>query len=204
MKTVHLLDYGVGNIGSLAALVGDLGGVGVLTADANVIRDCPVLILPGVGSACTALRELAARDLIAPLAARHAAGRPIIGICLGAQLLFEHLDEGPGPGLGFLRGNVAPLAAPARFNTGWCQLDAAALRATGHATGLHAADSFFFNHQYVCPRAPGAQLVTVAGRAEVPALYVAGHLCGIQFHPEKSQAQGRRLMKNILRSYHGL
>jgi glutamine amidotransferase len=204
MKTVHLLDYGVGNIGSLAALVGDLGAVGLLTADPAVIERCPVLILPGVGSAFTALRELAARDLLAPLAARHAAGRPIVGICLGAQLLFGHLDEAPGPGLGFLPGNVAPLAASVHFNTGWCQLDAAALRATGFATGLHAADSYFFNHQYACPRAPGAQVVAIAGRPEVPALYVKGHLCGIQFHPEKSQAQGRRLMKNILNSYHGL
>jgi hypothetical protein len=127
MKTVHLLDYGVGNIGSLAALVGDLGAVGLLAVDPAVIERCAVLILPGVGSAFTALRELAARDLLTPLAARHAAGRPIVGICLGAQLLFEHLDEAPGPGLGFLPGNVAQLAASAHFNTGWCQLDAGAV-----------------------------------------------------------------------------
>ena len=109
MKTVHLLDYGVGNIGSLAALIGDLGAVGLHTADHAVIRDCAVLVLPGVGSAFTALRELSARGLLAPLAARHAAGRPILGICLGAQLFFNHLDEAPGPGLGFLPGSVAPL-----------------------------------------------------------------------------------------------
>lgn len=204
MKTVHLLDYGVGNIGSLAALVGDLGAVGQLTADPAVIERCGMLILPGVGSAFTALRELETRDLLAPLAARHAAGRPIIGICLGAQLLFEHLEEAPGPGLGFLAGDVAPLPARAQFNTGWCQLDATALRETGFGTGLHGADSYFFNHQYACPRASGTQVVTVAGRSEVPALYVKDHLCGIQFHPEKSQAQGRRLMRNILSSYRAL
>ncbi len=204
MKTVHLLDYGVGNIGSLVALVGALGGVGLLTADPAVIRECPVLILPGVGSAFTARRELAARGLLAPLAARHAARRPIIGICLGAQLLFEHLDEAPGPGLGFLQGRVAPLSGPVHFNTGWCALDWDALCATGFSTGLHQADTYFFNHQYVCPASSAERVVSIHGRAGVAALYVAGHLCGIQFHPEKSQAQGRRLMKNVLRFYHGL
>ena len=204
MKTVHLLDYGVGNIGSIAGLIGSLGGVGVLTAEPKVIRTCPVLVLPGVGSAFTATRELIARDLLAPLADRHADRLPIIGICLGAQLLFAQLEEAPGPGLGFLPGTVAPLTGTARFNTGWCPLDWSALSATGFATGLHRADTYFFNHQYVCPPPADGRVVTVPGRADVTALYLAGHLCGIQFHPEKSQVQGRRLMKNILCHYHGL
>lgn len=204
MKTVHVIDYGVGNIGSLSAMLESLGFISVVTSDAATVRSSPLVILPGVGSAATAIRELAQRGIATPLAERHAAKQAIVGICLGAQLLFDFLEEGPGPGLGFLGGTVSPLRGPVRFNTGWCRLEWAGFRGTGLATGLNAHDSFFFNHQYVVPRSGTAGTVTVDDRPDIPALYTADHLCGIQFHPEKSQGPGRRLMQNVLRRYHGL
>ena len=203
MKTVHLLDYGTGNIGSLNALFTALGYGTVLTAKAAVLRDCPLLLLPGVGSAGTAMAELRARGLIEPLRERHAAGRPIIGICLGAQLLFSHLEESGTAGLGLLPGTVARLPERVRFNTGWCRLDWDRTRTNGFGTGLRATDSFFFNHQYACPPASGPDSVTVAAEPGIPAMYFTPHLCGLQFHPEKSQAPGRLLMRNVLRHYHG-
>lgn len=206
MKSIHILDYGVGNIGSLSALLHSLGVASLCTSDPAVIKQCPMLILPGVGSATTALRELDQRQLFEPLLARHAKELPIIGICLGAQLLFSFLDEAPGEGLGFFEGTVARLESRTskQFNTGWCPLEMAPLKKIGFATGLLPSDTFFFNHQYVCPPPTDGHLVTIQGDPKIPALMLRGHLCGIQFHPEKSQAQGRRLMRNILRSFHAL
>lgn len=204
MKTVHLLVYGTGNIGSLTALLGSLGYTTLLTAEPAAIRDCPLLLLPGVGSARTAMAELRARALIEPLRERHAARRPIIGICLGAQLFFSHLEESGTAGLGFLPGTVARLPERVRFNTGWCRLDWDRTKTNGFGTGLRATDSYFFNHQYACPRASLLDCVPVEAEPGIPAMYFTPHLCGLQFHPEKSQAPGRLLMRNILRHYHGL
>jgi imidazole glycerol-phosphate synthase subunit HisH len=204
MKTVHLLDYGTGNIGSLAAMLHALGCIGVRTADPEVVRTSPLVLLPGVGSASTAMAQLSARRLVEPLRARHAAGRPILGICLGAQLLFSFLEESGTAGLGLLPGTVARLPDRVRFNTGWCRLEWDRTTTNGFGTGLRAGDSFFFNHQYACPRASVPGCVTVAAEPEIPAMFFTSNLCGIQFHPEKSQGAGRRLMRNVLHHYHGL
>lgn len=204
MKTVHLLDYGTGNIGSLHALLDKLGYATAVTFDPVVIRQCPLLLLPGVGSASTAMTELTNRGLLEPLRERHAAGRPIIGICLGAQLLFSGLEESGTAGIGLLPGTVARLSDRVRFNTGWCRLDWDRTKTNGFGTGLRAADSYFFNHQYAFPAASLPDCVTVAAEPEIPAMFFTPNLCGIQFHPEKSQGQGRLLMRNILRHYHGL
>lgn len=207
MKSIHLVDYGVGNIGSLATLLDSLGYVCRVTSDATQIRETPMLLLPGVGSAATAMRELNRRGLVAPLQARHATGMPIIGICLGAQLMFTELIEAPGPGLGLLPGTVAPLAGAKRFNTGWCHIEWPPLLAAGVVRGLKSSDSFYFNHQYVLPPLlPGSGRTTshLAHDPNVPAIHLTDNLCGIQFHPEKSQVAGRRLMKNILDHLGGL
>lgn len=204
MKTVHLVDYGTGNVGSLGSLLEALGYLAVRTADPATVRASPLVLLPGVGSASTAMMELRARGLLDPLRERHAAGRPILGICLGAQLLFSFLEESGTAGLGLLPGMVARLPDRIRFNTGWCRLDWARAQANGFGAGLRATDSFFFNHQYAFPAASLPGCVLLEGEPEVPAMFFTANLCGIQFHPEKSQGQGRLLMRNVLRHYHGL
>jgi len=204
MKPAHLLDYGVGNIGSLTALLEALGYTATLTAEPEVIRNSPLLILPGVGSASTAMRQLHEKNILAALTARHEAKKPIVGVCLGAQLLFSYLEESESAGLGFLPGTVARLQGRTHFNTGWCRLDWNEFKPHGYATSLKPVDSFFFNHQYVFPRESIPGCVTIEGRPDIPAVYFTPHLCGIQFHPEKSQVQGRTLIRNIFRHYHGL
>jgi glutamine amidotransferase len=202
VKTVHLLDYGVGNIGSLQTLFQSLGFAAVLTSDSAVLQASPLVVLPGVGSATTAMRRLHERGLVEPLRARHAAGRALLGICLGAQLPFTFLEESGTDGLGLLPGRVTRLPDRIRFNTGWCRLDWDRTRTNGFGTGLKATDSYFFNHQYAVPAADG--FVTVEAEPDIPAMYFLPNICGIQFHPEKSQSPGRLLVRNILRQYHGL
>lgn len=204
MKVVHLLDYGVGNIGSLQTLFQGLGFAAVPTAEPAAIADSPLVVLPGVGSATTAMRELRARGLVDRLQARHASGRAIIGICLGAQLPFSFLEESQTGGLGLLPGCVSRLPERVRFNTGWRRLDWDRTHANGFGVGLKATDTYFFNHQYAVPVNDCTRSITVAGEPAIPAMYFTPTLCGIQFHPEKSQAPGRLLVRNILRHYHGL
>lgn len=203
MKIIHLLDYGVGNIGSLTGLLERLDYVGVLTADVSVIAKCPVLLLPGVGSAVTALHELESRGLVHSLRERHSAGLPTVGICLGAQLFFSHLDEAGRNGLGFLDGGVSALEAGKGFNVGWGRMHWEALRGTGLATRLSPEDSFFFNHQYKFPLNGEPGVVSMEEFADIPAMFLNRNLCGLQFHPEKSQLPGTQLMKNILHYYYG-
>lgn len=204
MKTVHILDYGTGNFGSLASLLHALGFIAERTVDPAVVARSPLVLLPGVGSAETAMRQLHERRLIDALVARHQAKRPILGICLGAQLVFSHLAEGDRPGLGFLPGTVARLPERIRFNTGWRRLDWGNSPTNGFHVGLRSSDTFFFNHQYAFPAESISGCVTTAGEAAVPAIFFGEHLCGIQFHPEKSQQPGRLLVRNVLRHYHGL
>jgi len=205
MSTIHILDCGVGNIGSLNRLFRSLGLSVVLTTNPEQIAATPLLLLPGVGSAVTALERIHALGLLDSLRARHAAGRPILGICLGAQLLFSVLAEaGDADGLGLLPGRVGPLPGSPSFHTGWSSLDHDRLISLGLARALRRTDSFFFNHQYVCPPAGAPRHVPVATLPHVPALYLADHLVGIQFHPEKSQGQGRLLVRNILEDHYGL
>lgn len=201
MRAIAVVDYGVGNIGSLATMLESLGYVCRVTSDAMEVRDTPLLLLPGVGSAATAMRELGERGLEQSLRDRHAAGMTMIGICLGAQLMFSDLVEAQGPGLALMQGTVSPIVGTTRFNTGWCQIEWQPLHDAGLVGGLRKSDTFYFNHQYALPSLPPDHVgITshVVHNPAVPALHLTGRLCGIQFHPEKSQASGRRLMKNIL------
>lgn len=204
MSHVHILDYGTGNIGSLDAMFGALGYTTGLTARPREILDTPLLVLPGVGSAHIAMRRLERDGLLETLAERHAAGRPILGICLGAQLFFEKLEESQSRGIGFLKGTVARLTGAARSHTGWSRINWQEFAPLGLTRALKPTDPFFFNHQYVCPRASKPNSVGVADADEITALYLSDNLCGIQFHPEKSQHQGRLLVRNLLRSHYGL
>lgn len=203
MSRLHLLNYGTGNIGSLSALFDALGYAAVPTARQADILGSPLLVLPGVGSAITAMRRLAVGGLLEPLRERHRQGRPILGICLGAQLLFSHLEESQSDGLGFLTGTVARIPGGAKSHTGWSRLEWPEFRGLGLARALRPADTFFFNHQYALPRTSLARCVTAAGQPNLPALFVQDHLCGIQFHPEKSQSAGRLLVRNLLRFHYG-
>ena len=199
-----ILDYGIGNIGSLGTMLDFLGYTHSVIDDSGSVKTCPMLILPGVGSSKTAMRELRARKLIEPLKERYSSGKAIVGICLGAQVLFEYLEESSEAGLGFIPGKVNALTGSPKFNTGWCHLEWKQLCRMGVNTGIYQSDTFFFNHQYRFPFTRGLKTVSVQGNADIPAIYFHKNLCGVQFHPEKSQMQGRTLLRNILRKYYGL
>lgn len=192
---VTVFDYGAGNLHSLLkALAGDGRRIDVETDPTRAVRT-DVLVLPGVGAFGHAAARLApGRDT---MRAALGAGLPCLGICLGMQLLFEASDEGPGLGLGVLRGRVRRLESGRVPQIGWNTIELA-------HDGLLAAAPVpiaYYANGYVCH--PDDQSCVGAWSehdgTRFPALVRAGNTVGVQFHPEKSSRAGVELIQTFLR-----
>jgi glutamine amidotransferase len=192
---IAIVDYGVGNVRSVERALLQVGAQPRLTADPEELSAANGLVLPGVGAFAPALAKLAAGGLgrlIVELAGR---GRPLLGVCLGYQLLFEESEEhGRHQGLGLLRGRVVEVTASPRLPViGWCRLRQ--LEWSPLWTGIADASYFYFVHSYTPAGSADALAATehstaaAAGRRNV---------MGTQFHPEKSGADGLRVYANFL------
>jgi glutamine amidotransferase len=192
--TVALVDLGYGNIGSIEIALRRLGAEVMRTADAGTIREAERVILPGVGAAGYAMGRvdaLALRETLATLT------QPLLGICLGMQLLFERSEEDGADGLGLIPGGVRKLApAPGRPvpHMGWSRLET-----RGEAPGLTTGDYVYFAHSFACDDGPCSIAVAEHGRL-IPAAVRRGNVTGAQFHPERSSAAGARFLKAFLDS----
>jgi len=193
-----VVDYGVGNLGSVARAFRRIGADSELCADAEKIRRSKQLVLPGVGHFGEAMNTLRARGLEAPLREALESGARLLGICVGFQMLFEASEEAPGvSGLGLLPGDVR------RFSTGrpvphigWNQLELQG--ETPLLDGIETGDYFYFLHSYyVTPQ--GDAVVKAKTSYDLSFCSVAGkgRIAGIQFHPEKSQQLGLRVLANF-------
>lgn len=206
MSPVVIVDYGLGNLGSVARAVRHLGAEPVITSDPVVIRDAERLILPGVGAFGTAMSNLQERGLIAPLKSFAGSGRPLIGLCLGMQLFMDESDEGAlHRGLGLIPGRVERLQqADHRFkipHIGWSGLAPGARPWTGTALeGLKSGDALYFVHSYyVIPADPAHALAyTTYGSSNYCSVIAHGNVLGCQAHPEKSSDVGLKIIKNFL------
>ena len=191
MTALAILDLGYGNVDSIRLAFARLGIEARLTTDAAVVAACDRLVLPGVGAAGFGMEKLRAANLVEPLRARR---KPILGICLGMQMLFEESEEGDTPLLGLLAGRVRALQpAPGRPvpHMGWTRID------TATGVGLDAGDYVYFAHSFACDDGPAT-----AARADYGGPVVAavreGHLWGAQFHPERSSWAGSRFLEAFL------
>ena len=194
-EALVLIDAGGSNIGSVQAAFARLGVAAPLTTDPARIRAAARVVLPGVGAAARAmqrLRETALDQLVPRLT------QPVLGICVGMQVLYEGSDEGDAPGLGVFAGRLALISAAPGVRVphmGWNQLlprHAAPLLA-----GFGAADHAYFVHSYAAP----VDAHTVAAfehGARYCAVVSRGNFHGAQFHPERSAATGARLLANFL------
>jgi glutamine amidotransferase len=202
---IKVLDYGAGNLGSIVNFLDIVGYNAAITQNAEDIVKADLLILPGVGSARNALQNLEADDKFKALKLRNERRLPIVGICLGAQLFYEHLTEADRGGLGFLPGRVERFKSNPGFNNGWCELAFESLKKAGLSKNLKKYDTYYFNHQYYLPNnSDGLTAISVSEREDIPAIVIKDNLTGIQFHPEKSQKSGITLLKNLLTDYYGL
>lgn len=192
---VVLVDAGGANIGSVNYALERLGVRARLSADAGVISGADRVILPGVGAAPVGMRRLHELGLVEVV--RHLT-QPLLGICLGMQLLFESSDEGDVECLGLLPGRVTRLQPQPGVRVphmGWNRLDA--LRDDPLLAGLEADASAYFVHSYAAP-VTADTVATCKHGVDFAAVVRRGHCQGAQFHPERSAAVGARLLENFL------
>lgn len=193
--TVGIVDYGIGNHTSVMHSLRDLGFRVRISADIKVLSSTDVLVLPGVGAFPSAMHALHQRDLVGYLQEQAREQRPIIGICLGMQLLTSASHEHHfTTGLNLIPGEVIYLSDP-KWHIGWNTVEC-----VRQDPLLQASDgeSFYFNHSLIY-RGPAEYQVCVSRNPEpFTSVIRRGSVVGIQFHPEKSQAAGKVLFKNLV------
>jgi glutamine amidotransferase len=195
-----VVDYGAGNLVSIEQALTSVGADVRIARDPGELGTADALIVPGVGAAAPAMDRLTSAGLVEPIRDWIAAGRPYLGICLGLQLLFDGSDEDGALTLGVVPGRTARLvAAPTLPHTGWNQVE----RVRDHPAfaGIAAAADFYFVHSYAgVPSGPTAAATTLA-RTTHGAPFVSAiardNVLGVQFHPERSGADGLRLLENV-------
>jgi imidazole glycerol-phosphate synthase subunit HisH len=189
-----LVDYGAGNLRSVSSALERAAATATVTADPDAVREAPLAVIAGVGNAEAAARRLEADGLADALRERVAAARPVLGICLGMQLLFEESEEG-GRGLGVLRGPVRRLRARRVPHMGWNTLQVTAPSAL--LAGLDGAD-VYFAHSFACAPADPVAVAEVEHDGAVVAAVEDGAVAGVQFHPERSASAGARVLRNAV------
>ena len=195
MSTVTLVSYGAGNVASVQFALERLGATVRLTADPAEVAAADRLILPGVGAAGYAMARLRELNLVEPIRAFR---RPLLGVCLGQQLLFETSEEGDAALLGLIPGTVRRLEPAADRpvpHMGWSRLTLA--RPDPLLEGIADGAYAYFVHGYVCPDGP-ATLARADYGGPVPAVVRHANRWGCQFHPERSADVGARILRNFL------
>ncbi|HMG34430.1 MAG TPA: imidazole glycerol phosphate synthase subunit HisH [Blastocatellia bacterium] len=196
---IAILDYGVGNLRSVEKAFEAVGANALLTSDAAAIRDADKLVLPGVGAfgeCATRLRESGLDELVIEAAAQ---GKPILGLCVGLQLMFEEGHEfGVHKGLGLMRGRVVrfPETGPRVPQIGWNQIED--LRRHPLLEGLDNGAYFYFVHSYYVESEDNSDVIARTDYGiKYPSICAHGAVAGVQFHPEKSQSAGLQLLANF-------
>jgi glutamine amidotransferase len=195
---IGVVDYGAGNLVSIARALEAVGAAVSLVGDAAALGSVDALVVPGVGAAGPAMFRLERRALVEPIRDWVRAGRPFLGICLGLQLLFEGSDEDRSTNLGLLSGRTVSLRdAPTLPHIGWNQVEHRA----AHPLLAEVPDGadLYFVHSYAV--APVDQAVVIAetthGRPFASAI-ASGATLGVQFHPERSGVDGLRVLANFV------
>jgi imidazole glycerol-phosphate synthase subunit HisH len=199
--TIAILDYGMGNLRSVEKAIARVGAEPLVSADHDAIRAADGIVLPGVGAFPEGMARIRALGLDDLVAERVAAGAPLLGICLGMQLLFSSSTElGGASGLDLLPGEVRELEAPGLKipHIGW---EPVRIEAGSELTaGLDGETPFYFVHSFAAHPAEGDVILGTAVWGERFACAVARPpVYGVQFHPEKSSSAGLRLLGNFAR-----
>ena len=196
---IAIVDYGVGNLFSLASSFAAIGAEVVVTGDAEVLEASDRILLPGVGAFGDAAEKLRATGLDKVLKSEAAKGKPIMGICLGMQLLFERgYEYGEHEGLGLIKGSVRPIrdVIPADLkipHIGWN-----ALAKRGSHPLLRYVDEgecVYFVHSFHATDCEEAVIATAEYGADLTAAVASGNVMGCQFHPEKSGEVGLSILR---------
>ena len=197
---IAIIDYGVGNLFSLKSSLAMIGAQAIVTGDADVLRIADRLILPGVGAFGDARQKLAQTGLDAALCAEAARGKPVLGICLGMQMLFDRsLEYGEHKGLGLIPGEVVPMAGrlPEGLKIPHIGWNALAIRKPDHPLMKYteSGDCVYFVHSFYAADCADSVIATAEYGIDVTAAVAKGNVMGCQFHPEKSGTVGLGILK---------
>ena len=192
---IAIVDYGVGNVRSVERALAHVGAEPKLTADPDELERADGVVLPGVGAFAPALQKLSEQGLGRRIVELAAKGKPLLGVCLGYQLLFEEsIEHGRHQGLGLLPGKVVEVQNSLRLPViGWCRLAQSGESALWE--GVADRSYFYFVHSYT----PSSSNAAIASTEHSPAAAGArGNVMGTQFHPEKSGPDGLRIYRNFV------
>ena len=200
---IAVIDYGVGNLFSVEKAVAALGADVKVTSDKETIEAAEKIILPGVGAFGDCMKNLEATGLIPTIKSLVADGRPMLGICVGLQILFDGSEESPGAkGLGLIHGMVKKINAPGLKipHMGWNSLTIRESREPRDLFhGLQEHPYVYFVHSYhAVPDAPAVITATTEYGEQLTASVAVGNLQATQFHPEKSGDVGLSILKNFI------
>ncbi|GAC1364262.1 MAG: imidazole glycerol phosphate synthase subunit HisH [Actinomycetota bacterium] len=185
-----------GKSASVSKALEKVGAYSFVYEDPGALATCDVVVLPGVGNFAAGMANLRAGGLDGFVRQWAAAGRPLLGICMGMQLFFEHSEEGDTPGLGILPGAVVRLTGDVKIpHMGWNTL----VRTTGFLRGFEDR-YFYFVHSYAC--VPASDVVAARTLYDQPfaSAVASGSVVGVQFHPEKSSHDGLDLLAGALKA----
>ncbi|HKP86824.1 MAG TPA: imidazole glycerol phosphate synthase subunit HisH [Blastocatellia bacterium] len=195
---IAIINYGVGNLRSVEKAFEAVGAQAVVTGDAGIIREAERIVLPGVGAfgeCAERLRESGLDELVMEAAERN---KPTLGLCVGLQLMFDEGHEfGTHKGLGLMRGRVVrfPQSGPRVPQIGWNQIEN--LKPHPLVEGLAGGTYFYFVHSYHVEAEADDVIAETDYGIRYPSICARGSVCGVQFHPEKSQDAGLRLLANF-------
>jgi len=202
---ITIIDYQMGNLRSVQKAFEKVGSAAEVTGDPRAVARAEKIVLPGVGAFRDAIDELKRRELVEPIRQAIERGKPFLGICLGLQLLFDvSHEDGEYRGLGVVPGEVVRFEVPPGMkpqdmkipHMGWNQLDF--VEDCPLLTGVDNGSHFYFVHSYyVVPRDETVVAATASYPAPFCAMIQRDNLFATQFHPEKSQADGLRLLGNF-------
>ena len=196
---IAIVDYGIGNLGSVTKGFRHVGAEVSLTGDHELLRRASALVLPGDGAFGATMDEIEGRGLVPILREAVEAGVPLLGICIGMQVLFEESEEhGRFQGLGLLPGRVrrfdGELPIP---HMGWNRLHAQGAHPL--LEGLPDGAHVYFVHSYFCDTEPEVVIASSDYGRDFPAIVGRNRVLGVQFHPEKSQGVGLKMVANFVR-----
>ena len=197
---IAIIDYGMGNLKSVTNALEKLGANAVVTRDKKTIDSAGAIILPGVGAFGKCIENLEGFGLLGFLKEKIAEGKQYMGICLGMQILFESSEEAPGiAGMGAIKGTVPRFTVDEKVpHMGWNGVEI--VQKTPVLEGIRNGEHFYFVHSYYCAPSDPAVIATKTtyGGREFCSSVRTGNIFACQFHPEKSQRAGLKLLQNFI------
>jgi glutamine amidotransferase len=197
---IAIIDYGMGNLRSVEKAVERVGGIAEVTNHVDIIQSADKIIVPGVGAMQPAMDKLVYLGLVTVIKGAATLGKPILGICLGMQLLFETSDEGGQvDGFGLIEGTVKKFMSLKVPHMGWNQLEVKPAGQAMFAGMADKSDAYFCHSFYCAPKDPAVIAASTEYGTAFASAVCKNNVWGVQFHPEKSQSVGLKILENFVK-----